>query len=26
LGLLTHAAEHVQRHVGQLIVTVRIQR
>jgi uncharacterized damage-inducible protein DinB len=26
LGLLVHAAEHVQRHVGQLLVTVRIQR
>ncbi len=26
LGLLFHAAEHVQRHVGQLIVTARIQR
>lgn len=25
-GLLFHAAEHVQRHVGQLIVTVRVQR
>lgn len=24
LGLLTHAAEHTQRHVGQLLVTVRI--
>lgn len=24
LGLLVHAAEHTQRHVGQLIVTVRI--
>jgi uncharacterized damage-inducible protein DinB len=24
MGLLFHAAEHVQRHVGQLIVTVRI--
>jgi uncharacterized damage-inducible protein DinB len=24
-GLLFHAAEHVQRHVGQLLVTVRIQ-
>jgi len=26
LGLLFHAAEHVQRHVGQLHVTVRVQR
>ncbi|MCC7106844.1 MAG: DinB family protein [Chloroflexi bacterium] len=26
LGLLAHAAEHVQRHVGQLLVTVRVQR
>jgi uncharacterized damage-inducible protein DinB len=26
LGLLVHAAEHAQRHVGQLLVTVRIQR
>lgn len=26
LGLLFHAAEHVQRHVGQLIVTARVQR
>jgi uncharacterized damage-inducible protein DinB len=26
LGLLFHAAEHVQRHVGQLSVTVRVQR
>jgi hypothetical protein len=25
LGLLVHAAEHVQRHVGQLLVTVRVQ-
>ena len=25
LGLLVHSAEHVQRHVGQLIVTVRLQ-
>ena len=25
-GLLFHAAEHVQRHLGQLIVTVRVQR
>ena len=24
LGLLTHAAEHTQRHVGQLLVTIRI--
>jgi uncharacterized damage-inducible protein DinB len=24
-GLLFHAAEHVQRHLGQLLVTVRIQ-
>ena len=26
IGLLFHAAEHVQRHVGQLIVTARILR
>jgi len=26
LGLLVHAAEHTQRHVGQLLVTVRLQR
>jgi uncharacterized damage-inducible protein DinB len=25
LGLLVHAAEHTQRHVGQLLVTVRVQ-
>ena len=25
LGLLFHAAEHVQRHVGQMIVTIRVQ-
>lgn len=25
LGLLFHAAEHVQRHTGQLLVTVRVQ-
>lgn len=25
LGLLFHAAEHTQRHVGQLLVTVRVQ-
>jgi uncharacterized damage-inducible protein DinB len=25
LGLLFHAAEHVQRHLGQLLVTVRVQ-
>lgn len=25
-GLLFHAAEHVQRHLGQLLVTVRIQK
>jgi uncharacterized damage-inducible protein DinB len=25
LGLLAHAAEHTQRHVGQLLVTVRVQ-
>lgn len=25
-GLLVHAAEHTQRHVGQLLVTVRVQR
>jgi hypothetical protein len=24
MGLLFHAAEHVQRHVGQLLVTVRV--
>lgn len=24
LGLLVHAAEHTQRHVGQLLVTARI--
>ena len=26
LGLLFHAAEHTQRHVGQLLVTIRVQR
>lgn len=26
LGLLVHAAEHVQRHVGQLLVTARVQK
>jgi uncharacterized damage-inducible protein DinB len=26
LGLLVHAAEHTQRHVGQLLVTIRVQR
>jgi hypothetical protein len=26
LGLLVHAAEHTQRHVGQLLVTARIQK
>jgi hypothetical protein len=26
LGLLVHAAEHCQRHVGQLLVTVRVQQ
>jgi uncharacterized damage-inducible protein DinB len=26
LGLIVHAAEHTQRHVGQLLVTVRVQR
>jgi len=26
LGLLVHSAEHVQRHVGQLLVTVRVQQ
>jgi uncharacterized damage-inducible protein DinB len=26
IGLLFHAAEHTQRHVGQLLVTVRTQR
>jgi uncharacterized damage-inducible protein DinB len=25
VGLLVHAAEHTQRHVGQLLVTVRVQ-
>lgn len=25
LGLLVHAAEHTQRHLGQLLVTVRVQ-
>lgn len=25
LGLLSHAAEHVQRHLGQLLVTARVQ-
>jgi DinB family protein len=25
LGLFVHSAEHVQRHVGQLLVTVRVQ-
>ena len=25
-GLLFHAAEHVQRHMGQLLVTVRVQQ
>jgi hypothetical protein len=25
LGLLIHSAEHIQRHVGQLLVTVRVQ-
>jgi uncharacterized damage-inducible protein DinB len=25
LGLLVHAAEHTQRHMGQLLVTVRVQ-
>jgi uncharacterized damage-inducible protein DinB len=25
IGLLSHAAEHAQRHVGQLLVTVRVQ-
>jgi uncharacterized damage-inducible protein DinB len=25
LGLLFHSAEHVQRHVGQLLVTIRVQ-
>jgi hypothetical protein len=24
LGLLVHCAEHVHRHVGQLLVTVRV--
>ena len=24
LGLLAHAAEHTQRHLGQLLVTVRV--
>ena len=26
LGLLVHAAEHTQRHLGQLLVTTRVQR
>jgi hypothetical protein len=26
MGLLFHAAEHVQRHVGQLLVTARVQQ
>ena len=26
IGLLFHAAEHTQRHTGQLLVTVRVQR
>ena len=26
LGLLVHSAEHVQRHAGQLLVTVRVQQ
>lgn len=26
IGLLFHAAEHAQRHVGQLLVTVRVQQ
>jgi uncharacterized damage-inducible protein DinB len=26
LGLLFHAAEHTQRHLGQLLVTVKVQR
>lgn len=26
LGLLVHAAEHTMRHLGQLLVTVRVQR
>lgn len=26
LGLLFHAAEHVQRHVGQMLVTARVQQ
>lgn len=26
LGLLSHAAEHTQRHLGQLLVTVRVAR
>ena len=26
LGLLFHAAEHTQRHVGQMLVTARVQR
>jgi uncharacterized damage-inducible protein DinB len=25
IGMLSHAAEHTQRHVGQLLVTVRVQ-
>jgi uncharacterized damage-inducible protein DinB len=26
LGLMFHSAEHVQRHVGQLLVTIRVQQ
>jgi uncharacterized damage-inducible protein DinB len=26
LGLMAHAAEHTERHVGQLLVTVRVLR
>jgi hypothetical protein len=26
LGLLFHAAEHTQRHIGQMLVTARVQR
>ena len=26
LGLLFHAAEHAQRHIGQMLVTARVQR
>ena len=26
IGLLFHAAEHTQRHLGQMLVTARVQR